>query len=229
MTDDQYLNMNFDPLPASQRIRKHVQASPIDSPPGSSETFIKTSNTTTADNITNSVDTTTTTTISSPQTVTATNTIPITSVTKLETTYTFANTLSNMSNYKEDLIHKLLGKQGWAATTNSNNPKLWQNRKHFRNIHTESSTTNKSTVVILEPAQLNQSEIAILSKGLFVPMSKRYGAALDNKVCLRSSRLDNNCSLWMHWVVPKHPLIPNISHCHVTTFRTSRIDTTYNI
>jgi len=51
MTDDQYLNMNFDPLPAPQRICKRIQASPIDSPPGSSETLIKTSNTTTTDKL----------------------------------------------------------------------------------------------------------------------------------------------------------------------------------
>ena len=68
--------------------------------------------------------TTTTTTISSPPTVTVTTTISITSVTTLETTSTFSNTLSNMSNYKEDLIQKLLGKQGRAATTNTDNPNL---------------------------------------------------------------------------------------------------------
>ena len=49
MTDDQYLNINFDPFPAPQRICKCARASPTDSPPGSSETLTKTSNITTAD------------------------------------------------------------------------------------------------------------------------------------------------------------------------------------
>ena len=122
MTDDQYLNMNFDPLPAPQRIRKHAWASLTDSPQNSSETStIKNTNTTTTDNQTaNNMDTNTnnmdTITTSSPPTTT----IPTTSI----TTPSFANTLSNMSHYKEDLIQKLLGKQGRAATTNTNNTLL---------------------------------------------------------------------------------------------------------
>ena len=42
-------------------------------------------------------------------------------------------------------------------------------------------------------------------------MLKRYGVALDNKVCLKSSRLDNNCSLWMYLVGTKDSSLERIT------------------
>ena len=69
------------------------------------------------DNTDRSMDTTTTPTI-------PTNTITMTtgtSNTNTAPTNTFANIISNLSNYKENLIHQLLGTQGPATNTISNN------------------------------------------------------------------------------------------------------------
>ena len=125
MTEEEYQKFEKDlrqnplpPLPQRSNRRTNKQVTLSESPPpeeiNDNDNNRNMDTTTTITNIDNT--TTITNTISTPVTPTNTTThIPI-------TTSPFANVLSNMSSYKNNLIQRLLGQQGRAANTTQDNP-----------------------------------------------------------------------------------------------------------
>jgi len=124
MTEEEYQKFEKDlrqnplpPLPQRSNRRTNKQVTLSESPPpeeiNDNDNNRNMDTTTTITNIDNT--TTITNTISTPVTPTNTTThIPI-------TTSPFANVLSNMSSYKNNLIQRLLGQQGRAANTTQDN------------------------------------------------------------------------------------------------------------
>ena len=99
-----------------------------------------------------------------------------------------------------------------ATTSKPNRKQLWRYRKHIEQISNQPQPANKSTVVVLELAQLTAEEQSILAKGLsFVPTKSCSPTKINQDFDNFQEQLINRATPFAY-DLPRHPLIPNNEH-----------------
>ena len=110
-----------------------------------------------------------------------------------------------------DSLQRTLNPTG-ATTSKPNRKQLWRYRKHIEQISNQPQPANKSTVVVLEPAQLTTEEQSILAKGLsFVPTKSCSSTQINQDFDNFQEQLINRATPFAY-DLPRHPLIPNNEH-----------------
>ena len=111
-----------------------------------------------------------------------------------------------------DLSQRTFNPTGATTTSKPTRKQLWCYRNHIKQISNQPQPASKSTVVVLEPAQLTTEEQSILAKGLsFVPTKSCSSTQINQDLDNFQEQLINRATPFAY-DLPRHPLNPNNEH-----------------